>query len=261
MHRMMLEMHQHSESSFVTLTYNDGHKPLDGSLVPKDLQDWLKRIRKDVEPLPLRFFAVGEYGEVSRRPHYHVALFGYPNCLRGQTETRRLRCCTWCDRLSDTWNKGGILSGQLTEQSAQYIVGYVVKKMTRVDDPRLEGLHPEFARMSLRPGIGAYFAKNIAASMQKFNLDYSEADAPSALRHGKRILPLGRYIKGKVREELFGSTETPPKAQAAHTVKMLELFEEAKKNQTTPKEILQSEGLNGALRLNFQDKLKKRNKL
>lgn len=258
---MMLEMHQHSESSFVTLTYNTAHRPVDNSLVPDDLQYWLKRIRKDVSPLHLRFFAVGEYGETSGRPHYHVALFGYPNCLRGQTDVRRARCCTWCDRLSDTWGKGGVLSGQLTAESAQYVVGYVVKKLTRADDPRLEGRRPEFARMSLRPGIGAYFATNIAQGLQRFNLDYTEGDAPVALRHGKKLLPLGRYIRGKVREELYGSKDAPEKSRASYAVKMLELFEEAKDNQTTPKEILKAQGLTGAKSLEYMDKLKRKKTL
>ena len=70
-HRIMLEAMCHGDNAFVTLTYEDDNVR---SLVPKDPQDWLKRIRKAVEPLRLRYYLVGEYGDISERPHYHVAL-------------------------------------------------------------------------------------------------------------------------------------------------------------------------------------------
>lgn len=78
-HRLLLEQLKHGDSCFLTLTYDEKHLPEGGSLVPKHAQDFLKRLRSKTN-LKLRYYLVGEYGEDTERPHYHVALFGYPNC-------------------------------------------------------------------------------------------------------------------------------------------------------------------------------------
>lgn len=256
MHRMLLEMTSHSESSFVTLTYDDENLP--DELTPKHLQDWLKRIRKDVEPMRLRFYGVGEYGEKSGRPHYHLALFGYPHCLRGNTDVKKLRCCTWCDRLRDTWGKGVVYSGPLTSDSAQYICGYVTKKMTARDDPRLEGKHPEFSRQSRNPGIGANFVGNIADVLRHYNLDYTQDDVPVALRHGKKVLPLGRFLRGKIRENLGWDKNATEKAKEAYSLKMLDLQKDSINTNRSAKEILQNRSANKIGSMIYKDKLKKR---
>lgn len=205
-HRLLLETLAHGDNSFVTLTYREDHESLD----PKHVQDWLKRLRKQFEPLRLRYYIVGEYGTQTQRPHYHAALFGYPSCTYGQSRYKLYRnCCKWCDTVRDTWNHGNILLGTLEPASAQYIVGYVMKKMTNPQDERLNGRHPEFARMSLRPGIGADSIPAIAATLERFNLDKSMADVPSALQHGKKILPLGRYLRRRLRSHLGKDPATP----------------------------------------------------
>lgn len=71
--------------------------------------------------------------------------------------------------------------------------------MTRSDDARLADRHPEFARMSLRPGIGASYMHDLASVVMEFDLADTEGDVPSSLRHGKRLMPLGRYLRRKLR--------------------------------------------------------------
>lgn len=222
-HRMMLEAGGHADNAFVSLTYDDKHLPVwregpeDGPhvlrpvLVVKDLQDWLKRIRKAVEPARLRYFGVGEYGDITWRPHYHLALFGFPNCRWGKSRYSKItkNCCVNCDLIRDTWGKGNILLGELNVSSAQYVCGYVLKKMTAKDDLRLKGLPPEFARMSLKPGIGAYAMDDVASTLLKFNLEATEVDVPSTLRHGKRLWPLGRYLQRRLRKNV-GKEEAAP---------------------------------------------------
>lgn len=83
--------------------------------------------------------------------------------------------------------------------------------MTHRLDPRLEGREPEFARMSLRPGLGVDSLHEVASTFMKFNLDQTEADVPSALRHGSRLLPLGRFLKRKLRT-MVGKDEKAPQA-------------------------------------------------
>lgn len=190
-HRLILESLKHENSIFVTLTYNPESLPEAGTLVPLHLQLFLKRLRTAISPQKIRFYAVGEYGELSGRPHYHLALFGI-----GPEFT---------DVISRCWPFGSIDVGSLTLESAQYIAGYVVKKMTSTDDPRLEGRHPEFSRMSLKPGIGAIAMPELidflSSDMGRTLIDQS-GDVPTALRHGGKMLPLGRYLRRKLREAL-----------------------------------------------------------
>lgn len=213
-HRIMLEAMQYKDNTFVTLTYDDEHLPTPGgvvSLVPKDAQDWLKRFRSECYPIKIRYYLVGEYGDLSERPHYHVALFNYPNCRHGNSVYSRFvnSCCAACDLVRLTWARGNVFLGELSPHSAQYIAGYVTKKMTRVDDARLKGRYPEFARMSLRPGLGVSAMDDVASQLMTFGLEESQADVPAALRHGKRLLPLGRHLRRKLRERVGREAGAP----------------------------------------------------
>lgn len=231
-HRIMLEALQYKDNAFVTLTYDDEKIPVtpDGlpTLNPKHLQDWLKRIRKVWEPNKLRFFAVGEYGDTTERPHYHLAMFNYPSCSYGMSRyAKRLNCCPQCDAVRDTWGLGHVFLGTLEDHSASYIAGYVTKKLTAKDDYRLNGRHPEFARMSLRPGIGAGAMHEVASSLMEFDLEHREDDVPSSLRHGSRILPLGRYLKQRLRAYVGKDTKTPEKVLEEYKETLRPLREDA----------------------------------
>lgn len=208
-HRMMLESMQHEYSSFVTLTYGDANLPNDGSLVPEHLTLWLKRLRQVLNPVKVRYFAVGEYGDRSFRPHYHAAVFGLSGCA---VSFKRGECsCRSCSVVRETWGYGHVMVGELTSRSAQYITGYVAKKMTRPDHPMLDGRVAEFARMSLRPGIGAGAVPDVASVMMQFKLEQKMVDVPVALRHGGSELPLGRYLRRLLRLQC-GLDENAPQA-------------------------------------------------
>lgn len=211
MARIMLESLCHSDSCFLTLSYSDATLPLTspltgrvvGSLEPLHLRDWLKRLRSRIEPLRLRFYAVGEYGDRTMRPHYHVILFGFQTCLRGRT-LRRLpsseplwsECCDRCRLIGETWGKGLVDLGTVTSQSASYCAEYVVKKMTRFDDPRLAGRYPEFRRSSLKPGIGCDAMFDVAAELIRFDV----SALPRTIRLNGKEVPLARYLRKKLSE-------------------------------------------------------------
>lgn len=214
---MILEATQHQYNAFITLTYSEENLPITSdslpTLIPKHFQDWLKRFRKAIQPSRVRYYGVGEYGEQTQRPHYHAALFGYNSCLRGQSDYKhRLNCCSQCDLIRDTWGFGAIHCGTLETNSAQYIAGYVTKKMTSKDDIRLKGRYPEFSRMSLKPGIGYEAMEEAANTILTFNLENREVDVPSSLSHGRRSLPLGRYLRRRLRQLTLGSDGTTPEA-------------------------------------------------
>lgn len=61
--------------------------------------------------------------------------------------------------------------------------------------------------MSLRPGIGADFIPEVASSLMQHEIDTE--DVPNVLRHGRAVYPLGRYLKGKLREHLGRAKEVP----------------------------------------------------
>lgn len=169
-----------------------------------------------IEPLRIRYYCVGEYGDETWRPHYHAAVFGLKPCAFGDSRlvAPRVCDCASCNLVRTSWGLGFSSVGTLELSSAQYLAGYVTKKMTGKSDKRLEGRVPEFARMSLRPGIGMHALHEVADQIMKLGLDVSQADVPSGLRHGGRIFPLGRYLRRKLRL-MVGKDEAAPAATLA----------------------------------------------
>lgn len=259
--RIELEATQHDATSFITLTYEEDRR----DLAKKDLQDWLKRIRKKVEPLRLRFFGCGEYGTQTWRPHYHVVLFGFESCRRvGGTENFRRSCCPSCDSVRETWGLGRIHQARFDAGHARYVSGYVTKKMTDSSDPRLEGRTPEFAQMSRKPGLGAWTVESIANSLTASLLEYHMLDVPQWLRVGapsdKQHLLLGRYMRRLIREELGWDGKTPEIALQAFSDKMSALHEHAKEVGKTPREVLQEVAASGGA-VEFWERLSRKAKL
>lgn len=204
-HRLMLENLCHSASAFVTLTYAEDTVPKDMSLQPAHFELFLKRLREHCmrkEQKKIRFYGVGEYGDKTERPHYHVLLFGYQTCLRGQswyTETRT-SCCSRCDLIRDVWGYGHVGLGSVTHQSVRYVCGYMTKNMRHRHDDRLKGREPEFSRKSTRPGIGYPALRELTETILEHALDSEKV--PTHLRHGSVKRPLGRYLRGKVADML-----------------------------------------------------------
>lgn len=106
-------------SSFVTLTYDDEHIPLDNNLDRKYMQDFLKRFRwhlhKNYADLfnGFKYFGVGEYGDLSNRMHMHILVFGVPSNI-----------CDFIARKS--WCKGFVSVDTVCSSNISYLVNYVV---------------------------------------------------------------------------------------------------------------------------------------
>ena len=207
-HRIILEARSHKSSVFCTLTYGQPrYYEYQEELVPRDVQLWLKRLRKRVGSF--RMFSCGEYGDQFGRPHYHAILFGVRACLGGPIDRLNggwICLCPTCSAVRETWGFGFTSVSPLTPGRAQYIAEYVIKRMSSVGDPRLNGRHPEFLRMSLRPhGIGACVVPDVCAVMKQWPDRYP--DVPLVLKNGKSYYPLGRYLRKKVRDELGITTD------------------------------------------------------
>lgn len=188
--RLLLEWCLHEGSSFVTLTYDELQVPRGGNLEPHDVRLWLKAMRRAFGPF--RYFVVGEYGDRTLRPHYHAILFGLTLSS---------------DQVAAVWKKGICTSDEFNKARAGYVCGYVLKKMTKKDDPRLQGRHPEFSRMSLKPGLGygslsAIVRMGVGSEAARNRLAYY-ADHGYFRFLGQKF-PLGRYLTGKLRDQVTG---------------------------------------------------------
>ncbi len=211
--RLMMEARLHQENWWTTLTYSDDYLPQEyidpdtgqifegspGTLSPRHVELFLKRLRKSLFPTQLRFFLVGEYGESTNRPHYHLCLFGV-----GEDVIPHIKKC-WTDPVSKLpLGMQDLRScGPISQQNARYTVGYTLKKLTKVNDSRLEGRYPEFTRSS--KGIGLEFAKRYAASINNpsgLATILATGDIPRSVRYDGRWWPLDRYMRDKILEFL-----------------------------------------------------------
>lgn len=145
------------ENCFLTLTYDEEHLPAGKTLVKRDIQLFIKSLRKAVKG-PVRYYLAGEYGSKNGRPHYHLALFNigtHSECFKNRRFDGK-RKGYWCT--IDFWDKGQCFVGSLTEDSARYISGYIMKKVKGKHSHSHYvnlGIEPEFSLMSRRPGIGS----------------------------------------------------------------------------------------------------------
>jgi hypothetical protein len=225
-HRLMLESYAHGDAVFVTLTYAPEHLPEGGSLDKRHVQLFLKRLRKSLSPRRLRYYAAGEYGENTKRPHYHFILFGAALDFDGEAIAR-------------AWPFGLAHVGTFTEHSASYVAGYVTKKHVKKSD--VFARVPEFSLMSRKPGIG-YFALDDVCKLLD-NPQFQEfiqikKDVPEGLKHGKTFYPFGRYLREKLRQLMEVNVDTD-----TFVNEMRVKYMEARSNDKTLTEHLLSESL------------------
>lgn len=178
----------HEDNWFLTLTYDDyiciekeGLPPY--SLNRDHLSSFLELMRKYAKyhGEEFRFFACGEYGGKTERPHYHLSIFGLSPALLGLgvdkalSKARRENLYNrgssgwvgvetvddngnpyWQSPIvSARWPWGSHKLYRASRETYQYVAGYVTKKLTgeRAKDFRRSGRVNEFQVQS-RPSIG-----------------------------------------------------------------------------------------------------------
>lgn len=163
--RCMHEKRMHTDSCFITLTYDNDHLPPGGTLVKRDLQLFMKRLRKQFGN-GVRFFACGEYGEQSLRPHYHVLLLNKDFADKRPFKTGSEYTLFTSPLLSKLWTHGNNALGSVTFDSAAYVARYCTKKITGPKAAAHYGNRiPEFLVMSRRPGIGTAYLEKYKSEM------------------------------------------------------------------------------------------------
>lgn len=176
---------QVSESAhFITLTYDTKHVPITRNgfmgLEPEHLTKFFKLLRFNQSgsaKSPIKYYAVGEYGSDTFRPHYHLCLFN-----------ARL------DLILGAWGKGHVDYGgeQLTPAHVGYTLKYI-SKPKRIPMHKNDDRIPEFSRMS--KGLGASYINN------PDNVEWHWRDPANNLyctTHDGKKIAMPRYYKQKL---------------------------------------------------------------
>jgi hypothetical protein len=180
-------------AKFLTLTYDEIHEPWgfsDGDntwvlskdltmddfscmrpqLVKKHLQLYFKSLRK--KGYKFRYYAVGEYGTKTKRPHYHAIVFDTLGTLSDSDVVK-------------FWTHGFIKIGSVNSKSINYVTKYCITKQGE-----FANLKRPFSIMSLKPAIGSNYLENASEWHENTKNRY-------ALHQGTKI-NLPRYFKDKL---------------------------------------------------------------
>lgn len=159
---------------FLTLTYDDNNAPKNKMLVKDEISNFNKSLKyylnKNNMDSKFRFYAVGEYGGETARPHYHGIYFGLDIYDLKLAFIKDGKCYYNSSFLSSVWNKGFVVISEVDVSTACYVARYCDKKklLTKEQKEYLEnkGVVPEFSVMSRRPGIGAYYTDKIIENVK-----------------------------------------------------------------------------------------------
>lgn len=164
--RLRHELDVSSSAFFLTLTYNDENLPADGELNKRDLQLFIKRLRKDNPGI--RYFAVGEYGTDYERPHYHAVIFNLENL----------------ELVTKHWNMGFVKGSRANAGRIRYMVSYMALPQD------VKHRQPPFRLMSRRPGIGSAYVDKMG--------DYHRARSDVCIWDFKTPNAMPRFYMDKI---------------------------------------------------------------
>ena len=165
------------ENTFVTLTYDNEHLPFDLSIHKLDLQLFFKRLRSDLGSRKIKYFACGEYGDNTCRPHYHSIIFGMSSAEK--------------EVIDSAWSKGFTYCGSVTYESARYVAGYVMKKYNGEKAKEVFGNKEVPFRLSSL-GLGKRWCEDHEAELIK-NLGFTVKGIP---------VGMPRYYRNKLGDKL-----------------------------------------------------------
>lgn len=161
--RLTHEMQSNDSAVFLTLTYDEESIPENKSLKKRDIQLFIKRLRKKISILgrkKIRYFVGGEYGEDKERPHYHAIIFNITE------DDKKL--------IKESWQNGIVDLKPFGFTQARYVAKYTCKQITgEKAKEHYKNRIPEFSLQSRKPAIGMKFAeKNIKGIKDKGYVSY-----------------------------------------------------------------------------------------
>lgn len=174
--RCLAEASSYAQNCVLTLTYDNEHLSKNGSLCLADFQKFIKRLRKRIDPIKVRYFGCGEYGSKGMRPHYHVILFGwcpddlvYSHSSCPDVKFYRSRF------ISDVWHNGFVVVCPTVKPK---VIPYVCKYLQKFNNIP-DGLVRPFTVMSRRPGIGlCALGKSVDLNTDKIYINGKSSSIP-----------------------------------------------------------------------------------
>lgn len=189
--RMMLEYQNQKKAIFATLTYRDSkltftefeqvfpsgflpcspthryddfgniYQGTQPTIVKRDFQLFMKRLRKAFPDKKIRYYTSFEYGDKYKRPHVHSIIFGlsledFSDLVeRGKNE---LGDQYWSsDRFARIWNNGFCCLTDVSWKTMAYTARYVQKKLNGELSAVYGDREPPCAVMSRNPGIASFY--------------------------------------------------------------------------------------------------------
>ncbi len=155
--RLKQETKRSSTSCFITLTYAEIPLSKNGfpTLIKKDLQQFNRALRDAIRwdtsitlKSKLKYYAVGEYGTKSGRPHYHTIHFNLPEKYINNPQL-----------IQNIWNKGHVMVAPSNGKTIQYVAKYVMKgnhltpEAVCEDTGLIYDAQPQFSNMSKELGL------------------------------------------------------------------------------------------------------------
>lgn len=187
----LLQQDKHSENAwFITLTYDTKYVPITDkgymSLKKRDVQLFFKRLRKAHSTYyrrhkvpksnrpAIKYYAVGEYGGKTERPHYHIIMYNVVIKL-----------------IQEAWGNGHVHYGNVTGASVGYSLKYM-SKQGKIPKHKNDDRVKEFGLFSQGLGKG-YLTPQMISWHREDILERMYCNLP-----GGRKISMPRYYKNKI---------------------------------------------------------------
>ncbi len=172
------------------ITHGDDGAPV-STLNKKHFLTWINNVQRITGKF--RYYAIGEYGDYSFRPHYHMAVFPLKH-----TKTHLI---------GDLWSLGFHTVSELNHERARYLANYTTKKLTKDTDERLQrNQEPEFRTSSRSPPLASACVDILHAhytrSPNAIALLKVRGDVERLIRFDNKIYPIGQWPLARLRKKL-----------------------------------------------------------
>lgn len=197
-YRLMDESSLYVDKFFLTLTYNEAHLPKNGDLCRRDLQLFIKRLRKRISPVKIRYFYCGEYGSEKGRCHYHLIVFGWlPNDLYFFKKSKKGEPMFRSPFLEDLWSVsvkdefGNILYSKSGKPLTEPIGFVSIEFLENISQARYISLYmqkpPKDGRS--KPFVG------MSQGIGKGSIDFDKLKIDGNIWHNGKYIRAPRYYR------------------------------------------------------------------
>lgn len=161
---------------FLTLTYEVPPVSFNGlpTLQKSDFQKFMKRVRKKYPNEPIKYYACGEYGSTTLRPHYHAIIFNLPTACQSNSEI-----------LSKIWGHGHLHIGAVSMSSIVYTTKYIMK-----------GLYEPLHELDDREPERSMMSKNLGISHLKPTIKHEEIHIKATKKRKAHTRTIKKYAIG-----------------------------------------------------------------